>query len=69
MIIQVDDEGAQVIETLCDTAVRAGGLKAVNGITNILRSITRIPAPDKTEETPVQLKKTLTRHSSQEEPA
>lgn len=39
MIIQVDLEGRSVIEQLCDIALKEGGVKNLNAVNRILKSV------------------------------
>ncbi len=39
MIIKVDKEGEKVLTDLCDLALRVGGLKNVNAVTQLLNTI------------------------------
>lgn len=42
MIIKADQEGTAVIQQLCDVALKVDGLKAMQGIANILQKIEKI---------------------------
>lgn len=58
MIIQVDQEGRKVIEQLCDIALKQGGVKNLNQVNSILRSVTMLPPPIvKGDDKPKSLKK------------
>lgn len=58
MIIQVDLEGRKVIEQLCDIALKQGGVKNLNQVNSILRSVTMLPPPVvKGDDKPKSIKK------------
>lgn len=42
MKIQVDKEGREAVEQLCDIALKAGGTQNLNGIVAILKAVTDI---------------------------
>ena len=53
MKIQTDPEGRKAIEALCDVALKAGGIKNLAGITQVLTSIRMIkpePEPVRTDD-------------------
>ena len=39
MVIKTDAEGKNVIEQLCDVALRAGGVQNLQAVTEVLKSI------------------------------
>lgn len=43
MIIQVDEQGKVALNQLVDIALKQGGLNNLNGVVEILKSITGIP--------------------------
>lgn len=46
MIIQVDQEGNRAIQQLCDIALKSAGMKNLNPVNMILRSVKVLPAPE-----------------------
>lgn len=53
MEIKADKEGQAVIQQLCDVALRMDGLKAMQGIANILQSVQ--PIEEEEDEKPLEL--------------
>ena len=45
MIIQVDKEGENIIQQLCDVALKQGGIKNLNAINKTLSSLKVIEEP------------------------
>lgn len=50
MKIKADKTGIEAITTLCDIAVRTGGLQNVNPIYEIIHCMEPLEAPDASEE-------------------
>jgi len=49
MKLQTDKEGKNVIEQLCDIALKQGGIQNFNQVGMVLKSVEMIPEPEKTE--------------------
>ena len=47
MIIQVDQEGKNVIEQFCDIALKQGGIQNLNQVNLVLRKVVMISEPTK----------------------
>lgn len=45
--IQADKEGKELVESLCDTALRVQGIKNLPGVSVILSGVTLIPPQTK----------------------
>jgi len=56
MIIQVDQEGGDVVSKLCDLALKQGGVKNLNQVNRILKSVKLLPTPKDIEQGTNQLK-------------
>ena len=52
MIIQVDREGEKVISQLCDIALKEGGIKNLNQVNKILRTVVTLFGPEVKEPCP-----------------
>jgi hypothetical protein len=50
--VLVDPEGRAVIEQLCDIALKAGGMTALQGVVNFLQCIKPIPVEVKEDGSP-----------------
>lgn len=46
MIIQVDEEGMNVVKQLVDLALKEGGISNLNQVNVILKSVVVLPTPD-----------------------
>lgn len=49
MVIQVDAEGKNAVQQLCDIALKDGGIGNLNQVNVILRSVTVLPTPEDEE--------------------
>jgi hypothetical protein len=49
MKILVDQEGRNVIQQLCDLALKQGGVKNLNQVNRILKSVKLLPTPEEKE--------------------
>lgn len=50
MLIQVDEQGKVALNQLVDIALKQGGISNLNGVVEILKSITEIPKAVPVEE-------------------
>lgn len=50
MIIQVDQEGRNVITQLCDIALKQGGVQNLNAVNAIFKSVVVLPTPEDIEQ-------------------
>lgn len=46
MIIKVDKKGEDVIQQLCDLALKQGGIQNLNSVNTILNTMEVIPEPE-----------------------
>lgn len=52
MVIKADEQGQDMIKQLCDLALKASGLNALDGVVMTLRSTQLIKEPEQTETKP-----------------